>query len=163
MLKFVYWLVCSHRHSLSIIHKWSLFSRNGEPFPVTRDSWEDWGLVIVILLCIFFLTSAFLKSCCPSLWLGRCICLECADRSRVTARRRDPEGFIYKCWGSVCMRPTVLGFRLLIRSPAAAGHVFTPRRMVRSGLHMPQLCSLFKTAAFDVENFLRIPLFLDMT
>jgi len=52
---------------MSIMHKWSCLARKGEPVPVTRDSWEDWGLLIVNLLCIFLLTSAILKSCCPSL------------------------------------------------------------------------------------------------
>ena len=52
---------------MSIIHKLSLFSGKGEPVSVTRDSWEDWGLLIVNLLCIFLLTSVILKSCCPSL------------------------------------------------------------------------------------------------
>ena len=52
---------------MSIIHKWSLFSRKGEPVSVTRDPREDWGLLIVNLLCIFLLSSAILKSCCPSL------------------------------------------------------------------------------------------------
>jgi len=35
--------------------------------------------------------------------------------------------------------------------------------MVRSGLHTPQLCNLVKTAAVDVGNFVRLPLFWDMT
>jgi len=51
---------------MSVIHKWFLFRRKGEPDSVTRDSREDWGLLIVNLLCIFLLTSAILKFCCPS-------------------------------------------------------------------------------------------------